>query len=441
MTQDNTIVLDVHERPAPPLWLALSFQHLFAMFGATVLVPLLTGLNPAVALVTSGLGTMLYIAITGGRIPAYLGSSFAFIGPIIAATQTAGAGAALMGCAAAGVVYVVVALLIAKFGVKWLMHLLPPIVIGPVIMVIGLSLATVAIEMANGTVAGGDYDINKYIVALITLVTGISVAVFFRGVFALVPVLIAIIVGYIAALGFGFVDFSKVLEADVVVVPEFLFPWASADPIFILGVIVAIAPVALVTIAEHIGDQTVLSKVCGRNFLEKPGLHRSLLGDGLATILAAVLGGPPNTTYGENIGVIAITRVMSVFVIAGAATFAVALGFLGNFAAFLSSIPSPVMGGVSILLFGVIASSGLRMMIEKQVDFSNKRNLIISSVILVVGIGGGKLSFGGTFEVSPMALAAVIGIILNLLLPGRDAVEDTKSLFSSEAQGAESPAE
>lgn len=428
MSKDTSIAFDLHDKPPVPLWLALSTQHVFAMFGATVLVPYLTGLSPAVALVTSGLGTLLYILITGGGIPAYLGSSFAFIGPIIAASAGGGMEAALWGCAVAGLVYAVVAALIAKFGVRWLLHMLPPIVIGPIIMVIGLGLAKVAVEMATGVAATKTYQIDHFLVALFTLFVGILFATKMRGVFALVPVLFAVIAGYIAAWSIGLVDFTKVAQAPFFELPNFIVPSLSA---FDIGIVLGIAPVAFVTIAEHIGDQTVLSKVCGRNFLEKPGLHRSLLGDGLATTLAALLGGPPNTTYGENIGVMAITRVISVFVIGGAACLAILFGMIGKVSAFIQTIPPAVMGGICILLFGVIASSGLRMMIDKQIDFANKRNLIISSVILVIGIGGAVLDFGGSFKVSSMALAAVTGIILNMVLPGRERVEDTASMFAS----------
>lgn len=431
MTQNTNIVLDVDERPSPPLWLALSLQHLFAMFGATILVPYLTGLSPAVALVTSGVGTLAYIAITKGRIPAYLGSSFAFIGPIIVASKVGGPEGAMIGCISAGLVYVIVSGLISQFGVRWLMRLLPPIVIGPVIMVIGLSLAKVAIDMATGVAVTKAYHIDHFIVALITLFIGIGFAVFMKGVFALVPFLFAIVGGYAVAMFFGLVDVSSVLNAPVFAVPDFIIPGVTHDFTFSAAIILGIAPVALVTIAEHIGDQTVLSKVCGRNFLENPGLNRSLLGDGIATMIAGFLGGPPNTTYGENIGVIAITRVMSVFVIGGAAVLAIVFGFMGQVSAFIQSIPTPVMGGVSVLLFGVIASSGLRMMIDRQVDFSQKRNLIISSVILVIGIGGAVLDFG-VITISSMALAAIIGLILNLILPGREEAEEGDAAFASD---------
>ena len=376
-TSNQEPVLDVGERPDLHVWLVLSLQHLFAMFGATILVPLLTGLSPAITLVTSGLGTLLYLAVTGFRIPAYLGSSFAFIAPLVAGAELAGMPGAMFGAFSAGLVYLVIAVLIRGFGIAWLLRLLPPIVIGPVIMVIGLSLASVAVDMASGQ--DGNLDI---LVALATLGAVLVFALVLKGVFTVVPVLLGILFGYILALLLGMVDYGPVMAAPLFRMPDFLFFFSSLTeatggiPWQVLPLLV---PVAIVTIAEHIGDQFVISRIVGRNFLLKPGLHRSLLGDGLATMLAAALGGPPNTTYGENIGVLAITRVFSVWVVAGAALLAVTLGFLGVVSAFISTIPVPVMGGIAIALFGVIAASGLRTLIEGRVDFGDKRNLLIVS--------------------------------------------------------------
>jgi len=438
-------VLDVHERPQPVLWLTLSIQHLFAMFGATVLVPFLTGLSPAVALVSSGLGTLLYIACTKGRIPAYLGSSFAFITPIIAAKTLGGLEGALIGCIVAGVVYLVVSALIARFGVGWLMHLLPPVVIGPIIMVIGLGLAGVAIDMATGKAIGA-YGMDQIAVAMVALLAAILCAAFLRGVFALIPILFGIAVGYLVAIPMGLVDFSQVAAAPLLRMPDFMIPGITHAAAWDWAIVLMIAPVALVTIAEHIGDQTVLSKVAGRNFLENPGLHRSLLGDGLATMLAGFIGGPPNTTYGENIGVVAITRVFSVYVIAGAAALAVLFGFVGTVAALIQTIPVAVMGGVCILLFGIIAASGLRLMIDRRVDFGEKRNLIIASVILVTGIGGAIITVSHTFAgadapteftVSSMALAAIIGVVLNQIMPGGDKAATGGAVFEAATEAAE----
>jgi len=427
----RTVVLDVEQRPRPQVWAVLSLQHLFAMFGATVLVPLLTGLDPAVALVASGLGTLLYIAVTGARIPAYLGSSFAFIAPIIAASEAAGVPGAMLGACAAGVVYLVVAALLRAFGVRWLMRLLPPIVVGPVIMVIGLSLAPIAIDMA--TTGGGEtYSGLKFFVALFTLGAILFFAIVLKGFFTVVPILLGILSGYILALLLGMVDLSTVAAAPALRVPDFTALFAGlteATGSVPWEMVVVVAPVAVVTLAEHIGDQVVISRVIGRNVLLRPGLHRSLTGDGLATILASLLGGPPNTTYGENIGVLAITRVFSVWVIGGAAALAVVLGFIGTVTAFLQSIPTAVIGGVAIALFGVIAASGLRTMVEAGVDMGEKRNLLVVSVILVLGIGGAEIVITDLHRISSMALAAVAGIILHAVLPGREVAGDTERIL------------
>ncbi|GAB3130602.1 solute carrier family 23 protein [Novispirillum itersonii] len=426
---EHDFIYDIHDRPAAAAWLPLSAQHLFAMFGATILVPFLTGLHPSVALVSSGIGTLLYIVLTKAQIPAYLGSSFAFITPIIVATQLAGVSGAMVGAMTAGLVFVVVAFFIRTSGIDWLMRLLPPIVIGPVIMCIGLSLAPVAVKMAMNDPATGAYSLVHLGVALFTLVITIACNMYFKGVLALVPVLFGIVSGYVAALVLGLVNFGTVLAAPLFAMPDFVLPGINQPFTVSLSAILIIAPVALVTITEHLGHQMVLSKVTGRDFLRKPGLHRSLLGDGLGTMLGAFLGGPPLTTYGENIGVIAITRVLSVWVVGGAAVLAVLFGFLGSVSALIQTIPTAVMGGVSMLLFGVIASSGLRMMVDRHLDFGRKRNLIIASVILVIGIGGVELTVGESFKISNIALATLVGLLLNLLLPGRDAAEKGGSLF------------
>jgi uracil permease len=415
--EKEQIILDVKDKPKPLTWLALSFQHLFAMFGATILVPFLVGLDPAVALISSGLGTFAFLLITKFQVPAYLGSSFAFITPIIVAKASAGMGAAMVGSFIAGIVYGIVALIIKATGHKWIMKILPPVVVGPVIIVIGLGLASTAVDMA--TLNGEEYSLQYFSVAIVTLLITIISTIFLKGFFNLIPVLIGIAGGYLYSLAIGIIDFSKVIAADWFQAPNFIIPYVDYTPALSLEIILLMVPVVVVTISEHIGHQLVLGKVVGRNYIEKPGLHRSILGDGVATMLAAVIGGPPNTTYGENIGVLAITRVYSVFVIAGAAVFAIVFGFIGKISAFISTIPTPVMGGVSILLFGIIASSGLRMMIDNQINLGNNRNLIISSVILVIGIGGATLKYG-SFDLHGMALAAIIGIILNLVLPSED---------------------
>ncbi|PMC38677.1 uracil permease [Bacillus sp. UMB0899] len=413
--KEDQIVLDVKDTPKPLTWLALSFQHLFAMFGATILVPFLVELDPAVALISSGLGTIAFLLITKGQVPAYLGSSFAFITPIIVAKASAGIGAAMVGSFLAGLVYGIIALLIKGTGHKWIMKILPPVVVGPVIIVIGLGLAGTAVGMATNDPTG-EYSLKHFSAALVTLLITILCSIFLKGFFNLIPVLIGIVGGYIYSLGIGIVDYTSVIEAKWLQVPNFVLPFVDYTPSISLDIVLLMVPVVVVTISEHIGHQLVLGKVVGRDYIEKPGLHRSLLGDGVATMIASLIGGPPNTTYGENIGVLAITRVYSIFVIAGAAVLAILFGFIGKISALISSIPSPVMGGVSILLFGIIASSGLRMMIDSKLDLGNKRNLIIASVILVIGIGEATLKIGN-LDLHGMALAALIGIGLNLVLP------------------------
>jgi len=388
----------------------LGFQHLFAMFGATVLVPLLTGLDPAVALFTSGTGTLIFQLITKGQVPAYLGSSFAFISPFIAAAGSHGLPYALGGGVAVGLVYALVAFIIARIGVDWIDRFLPPVVIGSVIVVIGLGLAPTAIEMAGLSNGMGSLASPDVRISLFTIIVTIIGTAFFKGFLAVIPVLIGIVAGYLFSLTQGVVDFTAVREAAWFGFPQFMAPK------FNWGVIAAIAPVALVTITEHLGDVLVLSKITGNDYYKDPGLHRTLLGDGLATSWAGLFGGPPNTTYGENVGVLAITQVFDVFVVRVAAILAVVLSMSPKFGALISTIPTAVMGGVSIMLFGVIASSGLRTLVDSGIDYGHKRNLVISSVILVLGIGGAQIGLGA-FQLQGMALATLAGIILNLILP------------------------
>lgn len=446
------MVMDVRDVPKTSKWFMLSLQHLFAMFGATVLVPFLTDLPASVALVSSGSGTLAYLLITRGRIPAYLGSSFAFITPLIVVSQAYGVAGAMMGSFVAGLFYGALALAIGAFGVDWVIKALPPVVVGPVIIVIGLGLAPVAVDMAMNV--DGAYSGEYFSVAVLTLLVTIIGSLFFKGFFGLIPILIGIVVGYVYALIIGIVDtsaiqasFDQIISASsvgeffgaVFVVPDFLIPFVHYEPLQVINmnIIWIMVPVALVTIAEHIGDQMVLSKVVGRNFLREPGLHRSILGDGVATMIASCLGGPPNTTYGENIGVLAITRIFSVFVIGGAAVLAVLFGFVGIISEVIASIPTPVMGGVSILLFGIIASSGLRMLVDNEVDLGINRNLIVASVILVIGIGGAMIRFsvGVTdIEIQGMALAAVVGVILNLVLPDKKVAYGNGKMFGDDKE-------
>ena len=418
-------VLDVHEKPQPVRWLALSLQHMFAMFGATILVPQLVGLSPAIALLTSGIATIVFIFVTKFQVPAYLGSSFAFIVPIQMATQSGGIGSAMIGSIFVALVYAIISLLIYKTGYNWIMKLLPPIVVGPVIMVIGLAIAPTAINMASTiTVDGAEvYSGLHFSAALVTLASAVFCLMFFKGIISLMPVLIGIIVGYIYSAFIGILDFSKVVEAKWFAVPEMLIPGVDYEFVITPTLLIIMVPIAIVTISEHIGHQLVLGKVVDRNYIESPGLHRSLLGDGLGTLISGMVGGPPKTTYGENIGVLAITRVYSVYVIMGAAVFAILFSFIGKIMALIATIPTAVLGGISILLFGIIASSGMRMLIDHKIDFDNQRNLVIASIILVIGIGGATINISETFQVGGMALAAIVGVLLNLVLPGK--TEDT----------------
>jgi len=414
-------ILRPQDMPDIGHWVLYSFQHVFAMFGATILVPILTGLEPATALFTAGTGTLIYILCTGAKVPAFLGSSFAFIPPLIAVSATYGIAYALGGAVAAGLFYCIIALIIRFAGTGWLDRALPPVVIGSVIVVIGLSLAPTAMSMAmNG--ADGDYSLVCLSIAVVTLLVTVVSNIFLKGFFSTIPILIGLACGYIFTLVMGFfipayaiIDFQVVKDAPWFGVPTFHVPSFSLVPVLTFVI------VSLATICEHLGDTLVTSKVVGQDFYKNPGLHRTLAGDGLATAWAAFWGGPPNTTYGENIGVMAITRVYSVWVIGGAAIIAVLLSFLKKFGAVIQTIPTPVLGGISMLLFGIIASSGLRTIVESGVDYKDKRNLTISSVIFVIGIGGGRLAFNITgdlhFELAGVALATVVGIILNLAFP------------------------
>lgn len=401
--------INVNEKPGFWKMLPLSLQHLFAMFGATVLVPYLTGMSPSTALFTSGMGTLIFILCTGGKVPAYLGSSFAYITALQLVSTQYGLPYAMGGAMVVGLIYVLVALVISRIGVAWLDKLLPPVVIGSIIIVIGMGLAPTAVNMAL-TAGTGEYHLSYAVIAAVTLGIAIVIATFSKGFLSVIPVLIGIVGGYLFALIWGKVDLAPIAAASWLGRVGFVMPKFAANAVltFVL--------VSLVTVAEHLGDVLITSRVVERDFYKNPGLHRTLLGDGIATFFAALFGGPPNTTYGENVGVMAITRVYSVWVIGGAAVLAVGLSFFQKFGALIQSIPVPVMGGICIMLFGIIASSGLRTLVESGIDYSDKRNLIISSVILVLGIGRAKVAIG-QFSLEGMALAALAGILLNLLLP------------------------
>ena len=426
----DTEILGPHDRPNLARWIPLSFQHVFAMFGATILVPLLTGLSPSTALFTAGTGTLIYIVITSAKVPAFLGSSFAFIPALIGIAEKYGMAYALGGAMCAGLFYAIVAGIIRIAGKNWLDKALPPVVIGSVIIVIGLNLAPTAMQSAMYN--NGQYSLVYFSIAIVTLAIAIIATIFLKGFFNTISILIGLVGGYLFTLIMGcffpaykLIDFTAVKEASWFGLP---FLQKAADgsyfwlaPKFALVPILTFIIVSLATICEHLGDTLVTSKVVGRDFYKDPGLHKTLLGDGVATAWAAFWGGPPNTTYGENVGVMAITKVYSVWVIGGAAVIAVLLSFVQKFGAIIQTIPGPVMGGISMLLYGLIASSGLRTIVESGVDYKDKRNLTISSVIMVIGIGGGMLEFsvGQSFKFSlgGVALATLIGILLNLIIP------------------------
>lgn len=412
--RNEDAVLDIKDRPQAFHWVGLSLQHLFTMFGATVLVPILVGIDPGIALVSSGLGTMVYLITTKGKIPAYLGSSFAFIAAMQMLMKSDGYPAIAQGAMTTGLVYLIVSLIIKKIGSDWLDKILPPIVVGAVVMVIGLGLAANAAN--NAMYNNNVYDFKYIAVALITLGLTIFYNMFFKGFLGLIPILLGIVSGYLVALAFGIIDLTPIKEAAWFALPNFEVPFVQYEPKLYLNAITTMAPIAFVTMTEHIGHLMVLNKLTKRNFFQDPGLSKTLMGDGLAQIVAGFVGGPPVTSYGENIGVLAITRVHSVFVIGGAAVFAVALGFVGKLSALILSIPGPVISGISFVLFGVIAASGLKILIDNKINFDKKKNLLIASVILVIGIGGLVFKVG-TFELSSMALATVLGIVLNLILP------------------------
>ncbi|OBR94923.1 uracil permease [Clostridium ragsdalei P11] len=422
-------IVDVEEKLPIGVTIPLSFQHLFAMVGSTILVPILTGMSPSIALFCSGIGTLIYILCTKAKLPAYLGSSFAFISPILIASKSYGPASMLSGVIAAGCVYLIVAGIIKLCGVNWLNRALPPVVVGSIVIVIGLGLAATAINWAgfNPTYTTDQMQsIPRWAwmtVSAITVAVAVIGTMYFKGFLGIIPILIAIIVGYISALILGVVPkqaLDTIVSTKLFKLPPFMFPKFNINAVMLM------APISFVTLAEHIGHIYVTNNVVGRDFTKNPGLHRSILGDGLATIFAGFAGGPPTTTYGENIGVMAITKVYSVWVIGGAGVIAILLSFIGPVAAVIENMPMPVIGGVSIVLFGIIASSGFRIFVEDKIDFSKNRNLILTSVIIVIGIGGASINFsvgGSPVQISGVALATIVGIILNLILPEESASE------------------
>lgn len=435
--EKSKMVLDVNEKPPVAKWIILALQHVFAMFGATILVPILvnaqaeaTVLTIPVALVTSGIGTLIYILCTRGKSPVYLGSSFAFIAPLAAAYIKGGLSGAMTGVMVVGLIYVVFATIIRFTGKGWLDKILPPVVIGPMIMIIGLGLAPSAISQV-GLVSGAEIEWKAVFVAAVSFLVTAIVAVRGKGFLKIIPFLVGIITGYIAAVCVGLVDFAPVLEASFFSLPQFVLPFVSYTPNF--SAVLTIAPIALVTMAEHIGDHTSLSNIIGKDLLKEPGLDKTLLGDGIATFVAGLFGGPANTTYGENTSVVGMTKIASVWVIGLAAIFAICLGFLGKFTALVSTIPNAVLGGISLLLYGFIAVNGLKVLIQNQVDFGKTKNVIVASSMLVLGLGGAAISIVSgdvSVTISGMSLAAIVGIVINLLLP--EEKEDTPKLEKKE---------
>jgi uracil permease len=395
-----------------PKMIILGVQHTFTMFGATVLVPLITGLNISVSLFMAGIGTLLFHLVTKGKVPAFLGSSFAFIAPILTVTEVTGDIAyAQGGLVVAGIVYLVISLLVTIFGVEKVVKVFPPIVTGPIIIVIGLKLAPVAIGMAS----------SNWMLAISAFAIVTIVSIFAKGFLKVIPVIIGLIGGYLIAVVTGNVDFSAMGQAAAVGLPPFTLAKFSMTGVMM------VAPVALATVIEHFGDVMAIGATVEQDYMTDPGVHRTLIGDGIATSLSAMFGGPANTTYSENTGVLALTRVWDPAIMRIAACVAIVLGFSPKLGALIQTIPTAVVGGISIILFGMIASIGARTLVERHVDFTHQKNLIIAAVILILGLGGAQLPVNLgmlSFTIEGMALAAIVGILLNLILPDMDAVED-----------------
>ena len=405
-------VIQVDERPPLLQSLPLSIQHLFAMFGSTVLVPVLFHVDPATILLLNGFGTLLYLIICKGKIPAYLGSSFAFISPVLIVLGSKGYSAALGGFIVVGIIFIIVALIIKAAGTGWLDVIFPPAAMGAIVAVIGLELVPVAAQMAGfiaptGAKASWSPDSTTVLVSVLTLLITIIGWVLFRGFLKIIPILIGIVVGYVIAGFAGMVDIAKIHDAHWFALPTFY------TPSFDISSILIIVPAALVVIAEHIGHLYVTGNIVEKDLIKNPGLGRSILGNGISTVISGLLGSTPNTTYGENIGVLAITRVYSTWVIGGAAIFAIVLSFLGKLSALIQAIPVPVMGAISLLLFGVIAASRIRMLVEAKIDYSRSQNMILTCVVLVIGISGASIHYQ-SFELKGMGLATVVAIILSL---------------------------
>ena len=403
---ENQRIIQVEDKVPFNLLVPLSIQHMFAMFGASILVPFIFGINPAVVLFMNGVGTLLFIGVTKGKAPAYLGSSFAFLAPAGVVISNFGYEYALGGFVAVGFCGCILAFIVYKFGTEWIEVVLPPAAMGPVVALIGLELSGSA--ASNAGLLDEVLDPRKTIGFVLTLGTAVFGSILFRKFFSVIPILIAVIVGYVSALAAGIVDFAEVAAAPVFALPNF------STPKFNLEAIMIILPVLLVITSEHIGHQVVTSKIVGRDLLKDPGLHRSLFGDNFSTMISGLIGSVPTTTYGENIGVMAITRVYSVRVIAGAAVLSIVCSFIGKFSTLISTIPGPVIGGISFLLYGMIGTSGLRILVDSRVDYGNSRNLALTSVIFVTGLSGIAVKFGNV-QLTGMVLACVVGMILSLV--------------------------
>ena len=415
MSSQEREIIGVDDRVSIGRAIPLGIQHMMSMFGSTVLVPVLTGLDPNVAIMCSGIGTICYLLVTGNKIPSYLGSSFAFISPILAVGATKGLAAAMSGVIVAGLVFLIVAGIIRLVGTGWLDRLLPPVLVASVMVVIGVGLAATAADMAFMTTDSAGTSVFYGVGAIVAFVTLIAAVVFssMGGIIGTVPVLLAIIVGYLLSLALGIVDFEPVANAAWIGLPHI------SMPVFDPGAIALVAPVAIVVVIEHIGHLLAVGEIVGKDYRKM--LPRSLAGDGLSTVISGFLGGPPTTTYAENIGVMSVTRVYSTQIFWYAAGFALVVGgFCPKLAALIQSIPGPVMGGVSLLLFGLIASNGLRMLVSNQVDFDVNRNLMIASVVIILGVGMETSGIAipiGDYTLPGMATSTLVGILMNLILP------------------------
>ena len=379
-------------------------QFLFVAFGATVLVPLLVGLDPSVALFTAGIGTLIFHAVTKGKVPIFLGSSFAFIAPIIKATELSGLPGTLSGLIAVGAVYGIMSALVRLRGVGFITNLFPPVVVGPVIMLIGLSLAGTGVDMAKG----------NWALAIISLLTTVVVSLFAKGLLKLIPIFAGIFVGYVSASVFGLIDFQPIIDAPWLALPAFV------RPEFCWEAIIFMIPVAIAPVIEHIGDVYAINEVTGKDYVKDPGLHRTMLGDGLACVAASFIGGPPVTTYSEVTGAISLTKIADPAVIRIAGIFGILFSVFGKISALLKTIPSSVLGGIMLLLFGTIASVGINTLVKNKIDMGDTRNLVIASLILTTGIGGAEMAIGSV-TIGGIGLAALVGVILNLIIPKKKA--------------------